>query len=445
MIVVTIKRKSTMNEEDGYRKWVVVIAAFFTQFIVCGITYSLGVFHVIFRDIFQKNHFDTSWVGSVLLYVTALSSVMLRFVASMWGCRVSVMIGGLLAATGLSLGLVVNELYQVYLTFGLLTGIGFGLACSPSIVAVERYFIHGRFQALSIVVGGVGAGIITFPIIIRHMLDMFAWRGTLLLLGGVSLNLCVCGALLKPLPGKKEVRLLPLLSCLPLRHPLFHGMCIANLFWSFGSTIIYMYLPSYAISQGTDFESSTFLVACVGMASFTSRMIFAFMGHNSTLDDVTSVLCPVGLGVVVTGICPLLFKDFTGQIGYTLLFGFYSGYWTTFLSQASRELLGPEYIAMGNGYLCFMIALGCLTGGPAAGLLIQQEMEYKYAFYLAGACLLWSSVIMVLFKIKRCVVANKPLTDHKVPLMEGEEDYKDTEKTPPAADDIVVHAVVTSV
>ena len=76
MFVVTrIDGSSPMSrkEEDGWR-WAVVIAAFFTQFIVCGITYSIGVFHVIFKDIFYESHFDTSWIGSVLLYVTALSS-----------------------------------------------------------------------------------------------------------------------------------------------------------------------------------------------------------------------------------------------------------------------------------------------------------------------------------------------------------------------------------
>ena len=99
-------------------------------------------------------------------------------------------------------------------------------------------------------------------------------------------------------------------------------------------------------------------------------MIFAFIGHNSTLDDMTSLVCSVGMGVVVTGVCPLLMDDYAGQVGYTLLFGFYSGYWTTFLSQVCRELIGPEYIAMGNGYLSFMVALGSLAGGPAAGKVV---------------------------------------------------------------------------
>ena len=74
MIVVTRESTIIMEEEGDCEKWVVVMAAFFTQFIVCGVTYSLGVFHVVFKDIFYESHFDTSFVGSILLYITALSS-----------------------------------------------------------------------------------------------------------------------------------------------------------------------------------------------------------------------------------------------------------------------------------------------------------------------------------------------------------------------------------
>ena len=73
-VVTTVNRSVPMAREADSWRWVVAIAAFLTQFIVCGITYSLGVFHVVFRDTFYESHFETSWVGSILLYVTALSS-----------------------------------------------------------------------------------------------------------------------------------------------------------------------------------------------------------------------------------------------------------------------------------------------------------------------------------------------------------------------------------
>lgn len=386
---------------DGSR-WVIVLGSFFVQFIVCGITYSLGIFQIVFQDVFSEDHFDTSWAGSILLYVTALTSVVLRCFMSKFGSRVCVMLGGLIAAGGLALSVFVTDVYQLYLTYGLMTGVGFGLACTPSIMIIEQHFHKQRFRAISLAVGGVGMGIIAFPFIIKHLLEYYAWRGTLLILAGFAFNLCVCGALMFPVHKAKEVRLLPLLSCLPLRNPIFHGLCISNFFWSFGSTIVYMYLPAYAIHENTDLEKSFLLVSCIGIASFTSRSIFAFMGRKSALDDVTAVLCSVTLGVVLTGVSPMLFEKYAGQIAFTLIFGFYSGYWTTFLSQISRELVGPEYIAMGNGYLSFMIAVGSLLGGPCAGILIREKKEFQYAFYMAGASLIWSNVILLLFKFKRC-------------------------------------------
>ncbi|WAR27799.1 MOT12-like protein [Mya arenaria] len=308
-----------MSGEDAAGRWIVVLGSFFVQFIVCGITYSIGIFQIVFQDVFGKDHFDTSWVGSILLYTTALTT------------------------GGLALSVFVNDLYQLYLTFGLMT---------------EQHFHKDRFQAISMAVGGIGIGIITFPFIIKHLLEYYAWRGTFLVLSGFAFNLCVCGVLMFPPQKSKKLRLLPLLSCEPLRNPIFLGMCISNFFWSFGSTMVYMYVPAYAIHMKTNLVSAFQLVAYIGVASFTSRTIFAFMGRKSALDDVTAVLCSVTLGVVLMGISKLLFKNYAGQIGFTLIYGFYGGYWTTFLSQASRELLGPEYIAMGNGYLSFMIALG---------------------------------------------------------------------------------------
>jgi hypothetical protein len=51
------------------------------------------------------------------------TGVVLRCFMAKFGCRWSVILGGLISATGLALGMVVTEIYQVYLTFGVLTGI----------------------------------------------------------------------------------------------------------------------------------------------------------------------------------------------------------------------------------------------------------------------------------------------------------------------------------
>ncbi|KAH3806466.1 monocarboxylate transporter 12-like isoform X2 [Dreissena polymorpha] len=434
------------HEEEMAGRWVVVLGSFFVQFLVCGITYSVGIFHVMFQDVFGENHFDTSWAGSIQIYTTALSSIVFRCFMSRFGSRVCVMLGGLVSAGGLALSVFVNDIHQLYLTYGLMTGVGFGLACTPSIMIIEQHFQKKRFQALSVAVGGIGLGIIAFPFIIKHLMEYYAWRGTLLVLAGFSFNLCVCGVLMFPSHKRKPARLMPLLSCMPLRNPIFHGMCISNFFWSFGSTIVYMYLPAYAIHENTNLQNSFLLVACIGVASFISRTLFAFMGRKSALDDVTALLCSVAIGVVLTGISKRLFENYAGQIGYALLFGFYGGYWTTFLSQVSRELVGPEYVAMGNGYLSFMIAVGGLVAGPCAGILIQEEKQFHYAFYMAGASLIWSNVILLLFKFKNCgplPSAEESCGPRKVPLLD-EEQYEPVKVKATANGQTLISSFVSS-
>ena len=84
MIAINVPDAMMSGDTGGYR-WVVAIAAFFTQFIICGITYSIGVFHIVFSKIFNEDHFNTSWIGSILLYSTALTSelILIRTVISL--------------------------------------------------------------------------------------------------------------------------------------------------------------------------------------------------------------------------------------------------------------------------------------------------------------------------------------------------------------------------
>lgn len=58
----------------------------------------------------------------VAMFSCDIIGVVMRFFMVQFGCRWSVILGGLVSALGLSMGMVVTEMYQVYLTFGVLTG-----------------------------------------------------------------------------------------------------------------------------------------------------------------------------------------------------------------------------------------------------------------------------------------------------------------------------------
>jgi len=81
-------------------------------------------------------------------------------------------------------------------------GAGFGssLMYLPSVVIVGVHFERRRALATSIAVSGTGVGMIVFAPVVEHLLEVFGWRGTLLVEAGLLLNVCVFAFLYVPPP-----------------------------------------------------------------------------------------------------------------------------------------------------------------------------------------------------------------------------------------------------
>ncbi|KAL4702025.1 hypothetical protein ACJJTC_013542 [Scirpophaga incertulas] len=81
-----------------------------------------------------------------------------------------------------------------------MTGIGGGLSTTPGIVIVSQYFDKHRALANGICVSGTAAGSFVFPMLIEKLVDMYGLHGTVLLLGGGMLHVCVSATLYRAAP-----------------------------------------------------------------------------------------------------------------------------------------------------------------------------------------------------------------------------------------------------
>jgi len=70
-----------------------------------------------------------------------------------------------------------------------------GLVAPSSYLAINSYFVSRRGLAMGICQAGIGLGFIVVPYVVEAMLRNYGFRGTMLLLGGISLN-SIVGALL---------------------------------------------------------------------------------------------------------------------------------------------------------------------------------------------------------------------------------------------------------
>lgn len=85
----------------------------------------------------------------------------------------------------------------LYITFGLIGGLGLGFAYVTAVVSIAFWFEKKRNLAIGIGASGTGLGTFLYAPFTQWLIENYGWRSTTLILAGTMLNLCVCGALMR--------------------------------------------------------------------------------------------------------------------------------------------------------------------------------------------------------------------------------------------------------
>lgn len=84
----------------------------------------------------------------------------------------------------------------------LFIGIGSGMVYLPAVVMVGQYFHKRRALAQGLSTTGTGFGAFLMTALLKYLCREFGWRNAMFIQGAICLNLCVCGALMRPLSPK---------------------------------------------------------------------------------------------------------------------------------------------------------------------------------------------------------------------------------------------------
>lgn len=185
---------------DGGYGWFIVFGAFSVQFWVAGLVKSYGVLYVEIMETFPSSTATVaSWIPAILSALCLALAPLSSALCQKFSCRAVVFAGGVFCALGMTLSYFATSLVHLLFTFGILTGIGGGLSTTPGIVIVSQYFDKHRALANGICVSGTAAGSFILPVLIKHLAEKFGFHGTILILGGCMLHVCVSATLYKPL------------------------------------------------------------------------------------------------------------------------------------------------------------------------------------------------------------------------------------------------------
>ncbi|RKP09409.1 major facilitator superfamily domain-containing protein, partial [Thamnocephalis sphaerospora] len=125
--------------EGGYG-WLVVLSTFLVNFVVFGYAFTWGVYQALYLADVYKGQITTFQLTFLL------------------GFRLLMCAGAILQPLGLLLASWAHSPWQLYLTHGVLVGIGSALIFFPSVFLPTQWFLRRRGLATGISVAGSGIG-----------------------------------------------------------------------------------------------------------------------------------------------------------------------------------------------------------------------------------------------------------------------------------------------
>ncbi|KAJ0067022.1 hypothetical protein NL108_006264 [Boleophthalmus pectinirostris] len=189
---------------EGGWGWMIVAGCFLTNICTRAVTRCVSIFFIEFQQHFGRDYSSTAWIHSTIDGITMFCAPLGGFLGNHFSCRSIVMAGGLLSFTGMVLSSFATSLPYLYITMGFVTGLGFALSYTPSVAMVGNYFHERKALAYGIGLSGSGIGTFILAPAVQLLIELYSWRGALLVLGGFVANLCVCGALLRPVKPKSK-------------------------------------------------------------------------------------------------------------------------------------------------------------------------------------------------------------------------------------------------
>lgn len=273
---------------------------------------------------------------------------------------------------------------------------------------IGKYFYKKRPLANGLAMAGSPVFLSTLAPLNQAFFGIFGWRGSFLILGGLLLNCCVAGSLMRPIgpppstakkyqpaettqeagksdantdliggtPKKEKKSVLQTINQF-LDFSLFthRGFLIylsGNVVMFFGLFAPLVFLSNYGKSRHYSNEKSAFLLSILAFVDMFARPSMGLLANTRWIRPRVQYF--FAASVIANGVCHMIAPLTTSYVGlciYAGVFGFAFGWLSSVLFETLMDLVGSQKFSSAVGLVTIVECCPVLLGPPLLGKCVS--------------------------------------------------------------------------
>ncbi len=389
-----------MNEEKTskfFYGYIIVLACFLIQGIGLGAFLAFGVFFKPLLAEFGWSRATISGASSLAFLLMGFLGILAGNLNDKFGPRIVMAVTGVFYGSGHFLLSQLNSVWQLYLFFGLVVGIGLSSIDVIALTTTARWFVRRRGMMTGLVKVGTGAGQLVMPLLASIFIIDYGWRYAYIFIGIIVLVFVIgSGQLLRrdpgqmgqlpdggrePATGQLDLSEGGLSLQEALRSGQFWMVCIISFLAGYCMLTIMVHIVPHATDIGIEQIKSAGVLSTIGGVSMVGRLSTGIaidrIGNTKSMIICFILLIASFLWLLVAGEMWMLYL-------FAMVYGVAHGGFFTVLSPIVAELFGIGSHGVLFGIVAFSLAVGGAIGPVLAGHIFDIVRSYQLVFLILG-------------------------------------------------------------
>ncbi|XP_038054981.1 monocarboxylate transporter 14-like [Patiria miniata] len=421
--------------------WVMVATAFTCCLVLYGNLKALGVLLIPMTNDLASDLWLVGWVAVLYDIMHNCMGPVVGALSRLLGSRPMMVFGGLLTTLGFMLTSISSNVFAVAVFIVGLSGIGTAFSTFISLALTASYFKDKYPLANGLSTMGGPIGMIAYGPVTQLLLGTYGWRGTMLLVGGISFHLVACAMLVRLDPSSSspdneqyqevsvndgdenqsagEVRDCTddktdnskKCCCDPDHRQYRTGMCCRNIVKAIDMALLtdvrfvlltcarctanftysawVVYMVSHGQFQGLSEIQASFLPTAFGVGNVIGKLVLPLLQQIGIKPSMTFWAC-FGAGIVsVSFLLDAFIRPFIGQLALTGFVGVGYGVFFQALDVMVRFLVSDHRFVSVLGWQGMFVGVAGTLGGLISGWIYEWTGGFSIVLCVfAGVTLL---------------------------------------------------------